>query len=277
MTISATGNRMTTEIARQSRLAQDISRSQISISTGKRLRAASDDPVASARVAQIGTAQSDGATWSGNLAQAASSSNQADQVLASLSDRIEHARQLLVAGASDTATVADRATYANELRSIAGDVAELRGTTTPAGQPLFAAGAALSMRVDRGVVVTAVDSAANIFDRSGVPLTQDLADAAAALQSGDAARIGVALARMGSAIDHVADAAGAQGMRGAQIDRLTDRNAARSVDLAEERSRLEDTDLTTAIAKLNAQQLTLDAAQAAFARINRKSLFDLLG
>jgi flagellar hook-associated protein 3 FlgL len=40
---------------------------------------------------------------------------------------------------------------------------------------------------------------------------------------------------------------------------------------------LEDTDLTAAIARLNAQQLTLDAAQAAFARINRRSLFDLLG
>jgi flagellar hook-associated protein 3 FlgL len=40
---------------------------------------------------------------------------------------------------------------------------------------------------------------------------------------------------------------------------------------------LEDTDLTQAIATLNAQTLTLDAAQAAFARINRRTLMDILG
>jgi flagellar hook-associated protein 3 FlgL len=277
MSINATGNRMTADIARQSRLAQDIARTQVSISTGKRLQRPSDDPVAAAQVARIAQAQSDGPTWSGNLSTAASLASQADSVLASLSDRMAHARELMVAASSGTATVADRTTYARELRDIAASVADLRATKTPSGQPLFATGNAAQFRTDQGVVIAPVDGAASIFETGGTALTQDLTDAAVALESGDAARIGAALTRLGSGVDHVADAAADQGLRAARIDRLIDRQAVRDIDLAAERSDLEDTDLTASIARLNAQQLTLDAAQAAFARINRRSLFDLLG
>jgi flagellar hook-associated protein 3 FlgL len=277
MTINATGNRMTAEIARQSRLSQDIARTQVSISSGKRLRTASDDPVAAERVGRIARAQSDSASWNSNLALGASLAAQADGVLADLSDRMVHARELMVAGASGTATPADRMTYAKELRSIAADVADLRATRTPNGQPLFATGSAARLRVDKDVILAPVDSAANVFESGGVTLTADLTEAAAALESNDPARVQAALARLGTGIDHVSDAAADQGLRAARIDKLTDRHAVRDIDLAAERSGLEDTDLTTAIARLNAQQLTLDAAQAAFARINRRSLFDILG
>jgi flagellar hook-associated protein 3 FlgL len=277
MSINATGNRMTAEIARQSRLAQDIARTQVSISTGKRLQRPSDDPVAAAQIARIAQAQSDDATWSGNLSTAASLAAQADSVLASLSDRIVHARELMVAASSGTATVADRTTYAKELRDIAASVADLRATKTPSGQPLFALGNAPQLRIDQNVIIAPVDGGAGIFEAGGVALTQDLTDAAAALDSGNSAAIETALARLGAGVDHVADAAADQGLRAARIDRLIDRQAVRDIDLAAERSGLEDTDLTASIARLNAQQLTLDAAQAAFARINRRSLFDLLG
>jgi flagellar hook-associated protein 3 FlgL len=267
---------MTSEIARQSKLAQDISRTQISISTKKRIQIASDDPVAAARVATITRAQSDNTTYSGNLSLGASLASQADSALGALSDHMTRARELMIAGASSTATAADRATYAQELRGIAADVAELRATKTSLDQPLFSTGAPTQFRVANGVLVTPVDSAANIFERSGVALTQDLTDAAAALEGGNATTIGTALDRIGTAVSHVADAAGDQGVRAARIDKLIDRNSATAIDMAAERSGLEDTDLTSAIAQLNAQQLTLDAAQAAFARINRRTLFDIL-
>lgn len=276
MTINATGNRMTSEIARQSQLAQDIERTQISISTKKRIQTASDDPVAAARIATIAQAQSDSTTWSGNLSLAQAQSAQSDTILSSLSDGMIRAREIMVAGASATATKSDRATYAKELRSIAADVASFRATKTSSGDPLFAPGAATQFRIDNGVVLAPVDSAANIFERAGVPLTQDLTDAATALESGDATRIGTALDRVGTGIDHVSDAAADQGLRAARVDKAIERTATHGIDLAAERSGLEDTDLTTAIAKLNSEQLTLDAAQASFARINRRTLFDIL-
>lgn len=276
MTISATGNRMTSEIARQSKLAQDIARTQISISTEKRIQIASDDPVAAARVATITRAQSDNTTYSGNLSLGASLASQADTALTALSNHMTRARELVIAGASSTATAADRATYAQELRGIAADVAELRATKTSLDQPLFSTGAPTQFRVANGVLLAPVDSAANVFERSGVPLTQDLTDAAAALEGGNATTIGASLDSISSAIGHVSDAAGDQGVRAARIDQLIDRNSATAIDMAAERSGLEDTDLTSAIAQLNSQQLTLEAAQAAFARVNRQTLFDLL-
>jgi flagellar hook-associated protein 3 FlgL len=99
---------------------------------------------------------------------------------------------------------------------------------------------------------------------------------AAAVQGGNRAQLDSALATADTLIEHGTDVASAIGNAAARLDRLTDSQASRSIDLTAERSGLEDTDLTTAIATLNAQQLTLDAAQAAFARINRRSLFDLL-
>jgi flagellar hook-associated protein 3 FlgL len=55
--INATGNRMMREITRQSKLADQVDRTQIQISTGKRLQRASDDPVSARRIATIGVTQ----------------------------------------------------------------------------------------------------------------------------------------------------------------------------------------------------------------------------
>ena len=51
--INATGNRMTQEIQRQSRMAQRIADKQVQISTGKRLQRASDNPVATTRISDL--------------------------------------------------------------------------------------------------------------------------------------------------------------------------------------------------------------------------------
>jgi flagellar hook-associated protein 3 FlgL len=56
------------------------------------------------------------------------------------------------------------------------------------------------------------------------------------------------------------------------MDRLTDRQ----LQLAESRSVLEDTDLTEAIANVQAKLTTLQAAQGAFSRIAQQTLFDLI-
>jgi flagellar hook-associated protein 3 FlgL len=264
------------EIARQSRLAQDIARLQTQVSSGRRIQRASDDPLASARVATIGTAQANDASWASNLTLASALTTQADGVLASLAERVTHARGLMVAGANGTNTAADRATYATALRGVADDVAALRMTRSSLDAPLFAGTAPASMRVEASVIVTPVADAATVFEPGGVPLTTMLGEAAAALEANDPARIGAALSALDNAVSHAADMAAAQGVQAARIDALTERNLVRGIGLAVERSTLEDTDLSAAIAELSTRQITLDAAQAAFARINRRTLFDLI-
>lgn len=275
MSITATGNRMTTEIARQAKLAQDIAKTQISISTTKRFQTASEDPLAAARVAQLKTAQANDTTWKNNLNLAASLASQADVALSSFSSGVLQANDLMIAGANNTTSTADRSTYAAQLRDIADQIDSLRATKTSLGTPLFGE-TATAFRVDYGTTIAPVAAAATVFERSGVSIADDLRNAATALENGNQTQIDSALARLNSAVDHVSNTAAEQGVRASNIDRLINTNAARSIDSEAERSGLEDTDISSAIAKLNSQQLTLDAAQAAFARLNRRTLFDIL-
>jgi flagellar hook-associated protein 3 FlgL len=274
--INATGNRMTLEIARQSRLARAVEEIQISISTGKRIQRPSDDPAASVRIASIRRAQADSAVWKRNVDLGVSLAAQASDVLKTLNDRLARAQQLTVQGATDSLPQSARDTIADELKGIADEVASLQLTQSSLGQPLFSSGQPREMRFSDGIVFAPVPSQADVFQSGGQSLSQQLQDMAAAVQGGNRAQLDSALATADTLIEHGTDVASAIGNAAARLDRLTDSQASRSIDLTAERSGLEDTDLTTAIAALNAQQLTLDAAQAAFARINRRSLFDLL-
>lgn len=102
--INATGNRMTREITRQAKLAQDVAQTQIQLSTGKRLQRASDDPVASARVATLRTAQANNVAWDANIRLGQSLTAQADTVLASASDLLVRAKELSLSAANGTLT-----------------------------------------------------------------------------------------------------------------------------------------------------------------------------
>ena len=274
--INATGNRMTMEIRRQSGLAQQISDTQISVSTGRRIQRSSDDPVAAARVANIRQAQADNVTWKGNLILGSALAAQADGILQSMSARLARAQELMVAGTSASVNASDRATIALELNGIAADLDGYAAATSSLGAALFASGAAPEIRFGSGAVFAPVPSRSDVFEMGGVSLSQIVRGAASAVTSGDPAQTGASLTALQSSVGHVADVAADVGVRAARIDRLRETLELNNVEFSAERSQLEDTDLSEAIARLNAQTLTLDAAQSSFARINRRSLFDIL-
>lgn len=77
--------------------------------------------------------------------------------------------------------------------------------------------------------------------------------------------------------DHVGRLAGAQALLGARAARLeaeTNRLDNSQLTLKSSLSRLEDTDMTEAIARLDRLSVVLEAAQASFARVSRLSLWD---
>src|SRR3546814_14395289 len=99
--INAVGNRMTREIARQQKLAEQLERTQIQISGGKKLLRMSDDPVAARRIATIGTTQASMTAWSSNINAASALVSQADGVMKSVSDLMSRARELTIAATSE--------------------------------------------------------------------------------------------------------------------------------------------------------------------------------
>jgi flagellar hook-associated protein 3 FlgL len=274
--INAVGNRMTREIARQQSLAEQLERTQIQISSGKKLQRMSDDPVAARRIATIGTTQASMTAWATNVNSASALVSQADGVMESVSNLMTRARELTLAAVSDTASPADRATIAAELGSIADELDALAATRDSNGEPVFAAGPARVMRFDADLSFAPVPSAADVFVIGGNSLSTGIRDAATAVAAGDKAAMNTSLGALADSISHVANEHAKIGLSGGRLDRIADGLAARGITLTDERSAVEDTDLTVAIAQLNAQELTLNAAQAAFAKINRQTLFDLL-
>lgn len=274
--INAVGNRMTREIARQQKLAEQLERTQMQISGGKKLLRMSDDPVAARRIATIGTSQASMAAWSANVHSAEALVSQADGVMKSVSDLMAQARKLTLAASSDTANPADRATIAAELGTIADELDSLASTRDSNGEPVFAAGAPRVMRFDSDVSFAPVPSAADVFVVGGNSLSTGIRDAAAAVTAGNKAAMGASLTSLAGAIGHVADQHAALGLSGGRLERIGEGLAARGITLKDERSNVEDTDLSVAIADLNALDLTIGAAQAAFAKINRQTLFDIL-
>ena len=283
--ISGTRYRLTVEINRQAELARDIARSQAEVSTGKRILAPSDDPTGAARVAEIGRSQADEAAWSRNLDTAATLASRADTTLESVATAMDRAKELMLAAASGTLSADNRATIAAELNGIAVDIASLIDARDARGTRLFSTGDPLEIPVGAGIGVAPVDSRAAIFediDTPGGPA--DLvaiveAAAAAVVETDPVARQAASKASI-DAIDagtgHIIAARGEQGVRANRIDDLKERLIESKLQLTEQRSDIEGTDLVEVIARLEARKLTLQAAQAVFARVNQNTLFDLL-
>lgn len=274
--INAVGNRMTREIARQQKLADQLERTLTQISSGKRLQRMSDDPVAARRIATIGTTQASMGAWKSNITTANALVAQADGVMKSVNNLMARARELTLAAANDPTNPADRAAIASELGAIADEIDSLAATRDANGEPLFASGAARVMRFDSDISFAPVPGAADVFVVGGNGISVGIRDAAAAVAAGDKPAMGAALTGLSTAIGHLADRHAEIGLSGGRLERIGETLAARDITLKDERSAVEDTDLTVAIAQLNAQDLTLGAAQAAFAKINRQTLFDLL-
>lgn len=277
--ISGTRYQLALQIAQQSRLAQAIARGQSEISAGKRILAPSDDPMAAATVADIGRTQADQAVWSRNIDTASALAGAADTNLTAVATNMDRAKELMLTAASGTTSAEDRATIATELRSIADEVASQRVALDPRGEPLFRTSGALQIPVGPGQRIAAVGTRDQIFD-GPVDLVATLRAAAdAAVQTDPATRsaaITASLSALDGGIQQVSNARADQGVRANRLDSLKEQLASSGEQLAEQKSGLQDVDVTAVVAQLQSQQLNLQAAQAIFARVNQSSLFDLI-
>jgi flagellar hook-associated protein 3 FlgL len=283
--INGTRFRLSMEINRQTALSRDIARTQTEISTGKRIQAPSDDPVAAARISSIARSQANESAFKGNLDLAYALAARADTALKSVGIALDRATELMVQGASGTLSDGDRATVATELRALAEEIGALKETKDSRGGRLFMSAGSLRIPVASGLSVEAVGTREDIFETvPTVSGSQDigaiLTAAAGALSlttpAARAAAVAISLDEVAAATSHIATARGEQGVLGNRIDQLVERQADTGLQLAEERSNLESTDVTAAIARLQSTQLTLNAAQAVFSRVNAQTLFDIL-
>jgi flagellar hook-associated protein 3 FlgL len=136
----------------------------------------------------------------------------------------------------------------------------------------------VNIPVGAGLAVDAVPTRESITDNViGTQSFDDILQAAVtAVQANNPSQLNQSLTDVKKLLDHVIVAQSVQGVRQQRIDDIGNRITDKKLDLTERRSSLEDTDVGEVITKLQSQLTTLEAAQAAFARIGRQSLFDLL-
>ena len=283
--ITATRYRAMMEINRQAKLGAEIARAQSDISTGTRIAAASDDPIAASRVAEIRRSQADQTVWGRNIQTAQAVAAEVDTAMGGIADIFNRVKELTLAGASESVSANDRSAMVQELQSLRTALTNFSTSTTPTGQPLFPTDAPLLISTSATQRLPATAQRSTVFDGVGFSYGSDSLDsvigkAIDAIGTDDVATrrtlADTNLADIDKAISHVTNQHAAQGLRAGQLDAAAESISATSIQLAEERSTLEDTDVASTVMKLNAKTLSLQAAQAAFAKVNRNTLFDYL-
>jgi flagellar hook-associated protein 3 FlgL len=216
---------------------------------------------------------------------------------------LQRARELAVQ-AANTPTGADgRQAIAFELEQLTEELFSRANGATLTGEPLFAglssdpafirdaagkvtyagtpsSGAvpvAPGTAIERGLPGSEVFE----FDLGGTPTSAFavLGGLAAALSGGSPDPAGAAAAALegiDAALDTASRAQTILGTRMAWVEQVQQQQADRGIALAERRSRVGDTDIAEAIARLQQSLTALEASQAAFARVSSLSLFDAL-
>lgn len=279
--VAITRQTLMAEIVRQQNLARSIANDQQKISSGKKVAAPSDDAQTWVQISDISRQQSNQAAWNANVVYAKSRSEKAESNLTQLNSLFTRARELIVEAASTAEGEPGRDAIAADLEGIRKVANELLNETDFQGTPVFDDSKSILVPVARGLSVEAVGTRQSVSDGVQVDgqtlsLDQILENAINGVKSGTQTDRDASLSQVREALDHVILAQSVQGVRASRLDDAGERLSDADLQLASQRSELEDTDLTETITKLQAKLVSLEAAQAAFARINGRTLFDLL-
>lgn len=282
--IAPTRYSATIDIGRQQRLSVAIARDREQISTQHRIARPSDDTAGNAHLSALARRETQSTAWAVNAERARSIATSADNALGAAQTTVDRAIETLSAAISDTATPQGRAVSADLLESLAAELDELRTSTDSDGSALFPFQTPLAIPISESLNVQATLSASTAFSVDLTSGSTDIAailrSAATSLRDGSSAALATARASfddLAAARDHLASARGTLGIAAARIDATIDRLSEQQLTIDEEREAIDGVDLAATIARIQSNQLTFEAAQGLFARLNRATLFDLLG
>lgn len=126
-----------TSTAQLGTLQTQLARTQMQLSTNKKLLAPSDDPIASARALEVTQSQSINSQFATNRANARSALSQEEVSLSGVQSLIQDVQGIAVAAGGGANTAADRTTYANELQGRLDDLIALANSSDGNGGYVF--------------------------------------------------------------------------------------------------------------------------------------------
>lgn len=300
---TSTGSFFNRSLAQMADLRGGIERTRTQIATGQKIERGSDDPAAAAQLRSVARRAALASVEGDNAARLGQDLGAASEELTAVTALLQRARELAVQAANSPAGDDGRQAIAFELEQLSEELFTRANGTTLTGEPLFAglssdtaftrdglgnvsyAGTTTSgavpvapgTAIERGLPGSEVFQ----FDLNGTPTSAfavlgGLAAALGGAAADPAAAANAALEGLDAALDTTSRAQTILGTRMAWVEQVQQQQETRSVALAERRSRVGDTDIAEAIARLQQSLTALEASQAAFARISSLSLFDAL-
>ena len=262
---------------------------QDQVSSLKRIRTPSDDPVGAVSALKFRSQVGRREQIDRNLSDASAWLNTIDASLRGVLEHLNRARDLGIQGRNASLGSSERAALAAEVDQLRQGVLNLANTKY-LDRPVFAGNARVATAYDvtgaylgdDGVVersiapgqrlaVNATGDA--VFGAAGSTVFDALTALSDSLRN-DPTKIDAAVADLDSATERVLGQLGDVGARGRRVDDMKSRNALTTDDLKSSLSEVEDVDITKALIDL--QQTAYQAALAATARAIQPSLVDFL-
>lgn len=263
------------------------------IASGRRIRQASDDPVAASAVMRTDRGLAALDQYQRNIAEARSRVDAEDRVLDQITNLLARAKELAVAQASDTGNEATRANAAREVDGLLASVVQL-GNTRFAGvyifggdhndRPPFGDDGAIDpdappagihrVEIASGQLFHVnTDGQTLLVDSGVIDALKELRDS---LEANNGAGVRASITSLDHAFDEIQAMVGDVGAR-ANVLEIAEANAESwAVTLQTFRSELADVDLEEAVSRLISRQTSFQAALVANAQILQTTLTDYL-
>ena len=291
-------------LTQMANLRDGIERTRSQIATGNRLERGSDDPAAAAQLRAVARRETLSGVEADNAARLGQDLRSATDELEAVNTLLQRARELALQAANTPTGPQGREAIGFEIRQLAEELFSRGNAAALTGEPLFAglaSGTAFSRDAAGNVTYTGTPTSGAVpiapgteierglpgsevfeFTINGTPSSgfQVLDTLAAALIGGAPGGADAALSAIegiDAALDTSNRATTILGTRLAWVEQVQDQQVDRDVALAERRSRVGDTDIADAVARLQQSLTALEASQAAFARVSELNLFRALG
>lgn len=284
----------------QSRLLK----TQMQISSGKKMLAPSDDPAAASRIIDLNQSIKQAEQYQTNSDAARQDLTLQGVALQSATNILQRVNELGIQGLNDTNSLSDRGAIASEMESLNQELIGIANTKNASGEYLFSgfksttepfskntaggynyAGDSMQRTIQIGEnrQITSGDPGVNVFGATTNSLPTagsntnifEALDRFAADLKGNSPNA-ASLDDISSALDKVLAVQASNGVRLNALDSQDEFNADFVLNTKTVLSATEDLDYASAIGKFNLQTVSLQAAQQAFTQVKKLSLFNYL-
>lgn len=276
-----------------------LQRTQEELASGKRLLSPSDDPVASAQIAEIRSDLTRMETYQRNLASAFSELAYTESKIASAEESIIRIKTLVLQAANATYSASDRQAMALEITAMRDQMLSLANSQDANGDYTFAGSAvseapyqpqagqityqgdqiAREMNIAPGLTVSPKLTGEEVFgsnDPSNIDIFSVLDAAITAVENNDQAAINAAITAVDDGAEQIFQARSEIGVRMNRVDDQKSLNDSAILNFNKSLSGLEDLDYAKAVSELSSRMLALESAQKAYAKMQGISLFNYL-